>query len=105
MKDCKICTDYGYKISRDGYVLCQQHYNEVEDLFRQLDEILEEAGLNKNHLCSARLYLQHVNRDIAEVNKVWAEYLGDHPVNRRAYGVDLQNVMLVEAGFVAEFPA
>jgi hypothetical protein len=50
------------------------------------------------------LYLQHVNRDIAEVNKVWAEYLGEHPVNRRAYGVDLQNGMLVEAGFVAEFP-
>ena len=38
MKDCKICTDYGYKISRDGYVLCQQHYNEVEDLFKQLDD-------------------------------------------------------------------
>ena len=38
MKDCKICTDNGYKISRDGYVLWQQHYNEVEDLFRQLDE-------------------------------------------------------------------
>ena len=77
---------------------------EITEIFRQLDEILGEAGLNKNHLCSARLYLQHVNRDIAEVNKVWTEYLGDHPVNRRAYGVDLQNGMLVEAGFVAEFP-
>ena len=38
MMDCKICTDYGYKISRDGYVLCKQHYSEVEDVFRQLDE-------------------------------------------------------------------
>ena len=78
---------------------------EIREIFRQLDEILEGEGLTKKNLCSARLYLQHVNRDIAEVNAVWAEYLGDHPVNRRAYGVDLQNGLLVEAGFVAEVPS
>ena len=69
-----------------------------------LDEILEGEGLTRRSLCSARLYLQHVNRDIPEVNEAWAEYLGDHPVNRRAYGVDLQRGMLVEAAFVAEIP-
>ena len=77
---------------------------EIREIFRQLDEILEGEGLTRRSLCSARLYLQHVNRDIAEVNEAWAEYLGDHPVNRRAYGVDLQRGMLVEAGFVAEVP-
>ena len=77
---------------------------EIREIFRQLDEILEEEGLSKTSLCSARLYLQHVNRDIGEVNEVWAEYLGDHPINRRAYGVDLQKGMLVEAAFIAEVP-
>ena len=77
---------------------------EIREIFRQLDEILEGEGLSKTNLCSARLYLQHVSRDIAEVNEVWAEYLGDHPLNRRAYGVDLQKGMLVEAAFVAEVP-
>ena len=77
---------------------------EIREIFHQLDEILEGEGLTKRSLCSARLYLQDVNRDIAEVNEVWAEYLGDHPVNRRAYGVDLQKGMLVEAAFVAEVP-
>ena len=77
---------------------------EIREIFRQLDEILEGEGLTRRSLCSARLYLQHVNRDIAEVNEAWAEYLGDHPINRRAYGVDLQRGMLVEAGFVAEIP-
>ena len=76
---------------------------ELTEIFRQLDEILAEAGLTKKNLCSARIYLQDVNRDVGEVNKVWAEYLGAHPVNRRCYGVDLQAGMLVEAGFVAEF--
>ena len=77
---------------------------EIREIFRQLDEILEGEGLTRRSLCSARLYLQHVNRDIAEVNEAWAEYLGDHPLNRRAYGVDLQRGMLVEAAFVAEIP-
>ena len=77
---------------------------EIREIFRQLDEILEGEGLTRRSLCSARLYLQHVNRDIAEVNEAWAEYLGDHPVNRRAYGVELQRGMLVEAAFVAEIP-
>ncbi|MCH8206322.1 MAG: RidA family protein [Chloroflexi bacterium] len=77
---------------------------EMREIFRQLDEILEGEGLTKRNLCSARIYLQHVNRDVGEINKEWADYLGDHPINRRCYGVDLQLGMLVEAGFVAEVP-
>ncbi|MAE66967.1 MAG: hypothetical protein CMJ18_22130 [Phycisphaeraceae bacterium] len=77
---------------------------ELRDIFRQLDEILAEAGLSKKNLCSARIYLQDVNRDVGVINKVWTEYMGSHPCNRRCYGVDLQVGMLVEAGFVAEFP-
>ena len=77
---------------------------EMRHIFNQLDEILAEAGLTRRNLCSARIYLQHVNRDVGAINEVWTEYLGDHPVNRRCYGVDLQVGMLVEAAFVAEFP-
>jgi enamine deaminase RidA (YjgF/YER057c/UK114 family) len=77
---------------------------EIREIFKQLDEILAEAGLTKQNLCSARIYLQDVNRDVAVINKVWTEYLGDHRLNRRCYGVDLQVGMLVEAAFVAEFP-
>lgn len=78
---------------------------EICEIFRQLDDILAEVGLARNNLCSARIYLQHVNRDVPQINEAWREYLGDHPVNRRCYGVDLQVGMLVEAAFVAEFPS
>jgi len=77
---------------------------EMREAFRQLDLILAEAGLARTHIASARLYLQHVNRDIAAVNEVYREYFAAHPPCRRAYGVDLQVGMLVEAAFVAEFP-
>jgi enamine deaminase RidA (YjgF/YER057c/UK114 family) len=77
---------------------------ELREIFRQLDEILAEAGVQKTAIVSARLYLQHVLRDIEEVNDAYKEYFGSHPPNRRAYGVNLQSGMLVEAAFVAEFP-
>ncbi len=77
---------------------------EMREIFRQLDEVLATAGVDKSAVVSARLYLQEVNRDIAAVNEVYKEYFGTHPPNRRAYGVDLQVGMLVEAAFVAELP-
>ena len=77
---------------------------EMREIFRQLDEILAKAGLDKTHVCSARIYLHDVLRDVAEMNEVYGEYFGSHPPNRRCYGVTLQAGMLVEAGFVAEFP-
>ena len=77
---------------------------EMREIFRQLDAILAKAGAHKTSIASARLYLQSVVRDIAAVNQVWVEYFGFHPPSRRAYGVDLQVGMLVEASFVAELP-
>jgi enamine deaminase RidA (YjgF/YER057c/UK114 family) len=78
---------------------------EMREIFRQLDHVLELAGLTKLSIVSVRLYLQDVLRDIAEVNQVYKEYFGSHPPNRRAYGVTLQAGMLVEAAFVAEVEA
>ena len=78
---------------------------EMQEIFRQLDEVLAEAGLDKTHVCSARIYLHDVLRDVAEMNEAYSEYFGSHPPCRRCYGVTLQAGMLVEAAFVAEFPS
>jgi enamine deaminase RidA (YjgF/YER057c/UK114 family) len=75
---------------------------ELREIFRQFDELLAMAGVNKTAVCSVRLYLEHVLRDIAEVNAIYKDYFGSHPPNRRAYGVALQSGMLIEAAFVAE---
>lgn len=75
---------------------------EMREIFRQLDEILKFAGIEKTAIVSVCLYLQHVLQDISNVNAVYKEYFGSHPPNRRAYGVDLQSGMQIEAAFVAE---
>ena len=77
---------------------------EMKEIFRQLENVLQQAGLNKKHLCSACIYLQDLKRDVDVVNEVWQEYLVDHPLSRRCFGVDLQFGMFVEAAFIAEFP-
>jgi enamine deaminase RidA (YjgF/YER057c/UK114 family) len=74
----------------------------MREIFRQYDQLLKEAGVDRTVVVSVRLYLQDVVRDIAEVNAIYREYFGNHPPNRRAYGVDLQADMLVEAAIVAE---
>lgn len=78
--------------------------SELREIFRQLDYVLAAAGAQKTSIVSARLYLQDVLRDIAAANEVYKEYFGTHPPNRRAYGVNLQAGMLIEAAFVAELP-
>ena len=75
---------------------------EMREIFRQYDELLQQADVDRTAVVSVRLYLQEVVRDIAEVNQIYREYFGSHPPNRRAYGVDLQTGMLVEAALVAE---
>ena len=77
---------------------------EMREAFRQLDLLLAEAGVDRNAVCTARLYLQDVRGEISAVNLVWKEYFGEHPVCRRAYGVELQAGMRVEAAFTAEVP-
>ncbi len=77
---------------------------EMREAFRQLDLLLKEAGVDRKAICTARLYLHNVIHDVPEVNVVWKEYFGNHPVVRRCYGVVLQAGMRVEAAFTAEIP-
>jgi len=77
---------------------------EMREAFRQLDLLLAEAGIDRFAICTARLYLQDVRGEIGEVNEVYKEYFAGHPVVRRAYGVELQAGMRIEAAFTAEVP-
>ena len=63
---------------------------EMREAFRQLDLLLAKAGIDRFAICTARLHLSDARGEIAAVNPVWKEYCGNHPVFRRAYGVELQ---------------
>ena len=77
---------------------------ELRRILEQLDQILKDQGVDKTAVASVRLYLERVNEDIAAANEVYKEYFGNHKPSRRAYGVDLQAGMSIEAAFVVELP-
>ena len=77
----------------------------MRECFRQLDMLLAAAGVDRYSVCTARLYLQDVLNEIGAVNLVWQVYFGTHPVVRRAYGVQLQSGMRIEAALTAELPS
>lgn len=77
---------------------------EMREIFRQLDEVLHALGLNKKHVVFVQLFLQHVNRDISDVNDIYRAYFGTHTPMRCAVGADLQVDMLIEAVFRVEVP-
>ena len=42
MEDCLMCTDDGYKVNREGYTLCKQHYEEMKEEGSNTDGQLKE---------------------------------------------------------------
>ena len=57
---------------------------EMREIFYQLDQVLAAAGADRAAVVSVRLFLQHVNRDIAAVNEVYKAYFNGHSPMRIA---------------------
>lgn len=74
------------------------------EILRQLDEVLALCNTTKANVVSVRLYLQDVNRDIAQVNPVYKAYFAGCSPMRIAVGAQLQAGMLVEAVVLAHVP-
>jgi 2-iminobutanoate/2-iminopropanoate deaminase len=75
---------------------------EMREILRQLDEILAQVKVTKQSVVSVRLFLAHVNRDVAAINEVYKAYFAGYSPNRMAVGAELQMGMLVEAQFLIE---
>ncbi|MCE9590098.1 MAG: hypothetical protein K8S99_06205 [Planctomycetes bacterium] len=70
---------------------------EMQEICRQLDEVVAAAGVGRSAVVSVQLFLAHVNRDIAAVNGVYKAYFNGCSPMRCAVGAELQSGMLVEA--------
>ncbi len=77
---------------------------ETREIFSKLDRMLSELGVARTDVVSVKLYLQNLERDLAVIDPIYAEYFGSHCPTRGVYGVDLQPGLLVEAAVVANVP-
>lgn len=51
--------------------------SQTEQVFKNINAILLEAGYKKENIAKCTVYLSHLN-DFAECNKVYANYFGHH---------------------------
>jgi enamine deaminase RidA (YjgF/YER057c/UK114 family) len=77
---------------------------ELREIFSQLDHKLADVGIDKLYIGCVKLYLQDLDRDLEDVDTVYAEYFGSHSPSRGVYGCDLPGAILIEASFVASVP-
>lgn len=57
---------------------------QTKNVLDQIDELLAKAGTNKSRLLMAQIWLTNIDRDFAEMNKVWEEWLDPNGIPARA---------------------
>jgi len=62
---------------------------QAREIFRLIDDLLEEAGTTRDRIVMNRVYLTDVKRDFAAMNEAYAQWLGEHRPARTTVGVAL----------------
>ena len=78
---------------------------QADQMFANIDAILEEAGTSRDRIMRVCVYLVHCQRDFATMNGCFRAWLGDHRPARSTIGVELAAPgILIEADCVAALP-
>ncbi len=48
---------------------------QAKDVFKQIDENLAKAGVDKSRLLKVEIWLKHIERDFAAMNAAWLEWV------------------------------
>lgn len=78
---------------------------QTEQVFRNVDDLLVEAGTSRDRILRCGVYLKQVERDFKAFNHAYARWLGDHRPARSAIQASLAiPEILVELDCVAAMP-
>ncbi|MDO8522056.1 MAG: RidA family protein [bacterium] len=74
---------------------------QTEQIFKNLEEVLQAAGVGFDSVASVNIYLRDIN-DFKDMNEVYAETFGEHKPARATVGVSaLPKNALIEISCVA----
>ncbi|MEM6391575.1 MAG: RidA family protein [Planctomycetota bacterium] len=78
---------------------------QTRQTLKYIDMALHEAGVTRNELVTMRVFLKDVERDFGAMNKVFAEWIGDHRPARTTVGSALAvSDLLIEVDGIAALP-
>jgi 2-iminobutanoate/2-iminopropanoate deaminase len=74
--------------------------------FANIDELLREAGADREHIVMIRIYLRHCERDFAAMNRCFSQWMGNHRPARTTVGVEFALPgILIEVDCTAVMPS
>ncbi len=74
---------------------------QTKQVLKNIDAILKEAGLTRNHVIKTTIYLKNIN-DFSKVNAIYNEFFGEHKPARATIEVsNLPKDALIEIEAIA----
>ncbi len=78
---------------------------QTRQTLQDLDAAMEKAGTHRGRIVTMRVFLAEVQRDFAEMNLVFREWIGDHRPARTTVGASLAvEGLLIEIDAVVAMP-
>lgn len=80
--------------------------DQTSSTLAKVDELLAEAGTDREHLLSATIYLRDIDRDFAPMNEVWNAWVidGHQPARACVEAHMAREALLVEICIIAALP-
>jgi 2-iminobutanoate/2-iminopropanoate deaminase len=86
---------------KTNQVKCTDIEGQTKQVLRNIEAILKEAGLGKNHVIKTTIYLKNID-DFKKVNEIYNEFFGDHKPARSTVEVsNLPKGVLIEIEAIA----
>jgi 2-aminomuconate deaminase len=69
----------GVGLDADGRVVSRDIEAQCHSVFRNVRQVLQEAGSSWDRLVDVTVFLTHMQEDFATYNRIYAEYFRDNP--------------------------
>ena len=79
----------GLKLSAGGNVLEYDFAAQVHSVFKNVKNVLEDAGSSWENIVDVTVYLTDLRRDFEVYNHIYAQYFQENPSCRTTLGVDV----------------
>ena len=95
----------GVEQGASGEVLSYDIEVQTHSVFKNVQFILEEAGLNFTHLVDVQVFLTNMKKDFPVMNRIWAEtFPGEAPCRTTVEVGALPTPIAIELKCIAAFP-
>jgi 2-iminobutanoate/2-iminopropanoate deaminase len=86
---------------KTGEIECNDVVGQTRQILKNIDAILKEAGVSRNHVIKTTIYLRNIE-DFKRVNEVYSEFFGNHKPARSTVEVsNLPAGALIEIEVIA----